>query len=117
MAKYLSILGSAARTADVTGIRQENYGYNDTLHLVVDISSGSPNLVVTVNGHDNASGKDYAILTSAILNATGTTVMKVGPNYTATTNVAKDVIPAYWNVGVTQSGGVSATYSIGASLI
>lgn len=117
MAKYITVLPSAARTANVTTPNFHSYDDNDALHLVVDVTSGSPNLVVTVNGHDNASGKDYAILTGAIINGTGTTLLKVGPDYTAATNVAKDHIPAYWNVGVVQSGGVSATYSIGASLI
>lgn len=117
MAKYLKVLDSAARTVSVQTPNFHSYDDNDALHLVIDISSGSPNLVVTINGHDNVSSKDYAILTSATINASGVTVLKVGPEYTATTNVAKDHMPAYWNIAVTQSGGVSSVYSIGASLI
>lgn len=117
MARYVSVLPSATHTADVVSKNFDNWDDHSAMHVVVDISSGSPNLVVAINGFDGASNKNYALLTSATINASGVTVLKIGPDYTAATNVAKDYVPAYWNVTVTQSGGVSAVYSLAASLI
>lgn len=116
MAQYIKLLGAESRSADVTGVVQSNWQDNYALHLVVDVVSGSPNLVVSVKGFDDVSDKAYTLLDSATING-GTTVLKVGPDYTAGANVAKDYLPAYWRVDVTQSGSVAATYSIGASVI
>jgi len=118
MAAYVPLLESAARTADVTSRQVSVYEKYEAAHIVIDVTAGSGfNLLFSVNGHDSASGKDYTILTSSDITGTGTTVLRVGPQYTAGANVAKDYLPALWSVAVTQSGGASATYSVGASLI
>lgn len=118
MAQHVGLLGSAARTvATVSPVVTVAQKY-EAVHVVVDITGGTGfNLLVDLKGKDQTSGKSYTLLTSATLNAIGTTVLKVGPQYTAGTNVAKDYVPYNWYVEVTPSGGVSATYSIGASLI
>ncbi len=115
MASYVTVLPSASRSTNQSK-QVKVYEKYQAAHFVVDITSGSPNLVVVVNGYDAESGKKYALLTSSTINS-GTTVLKVGPDYTAGTNVAKDYLPYMLSVDVTQSGGVAATYSIGASLI
>ncbi len=116
MAQYITLLKSDSRNSDVDSPVQSNWEKNYALHVVVNISSGSPNLVVAIKGRDELSDVDYTLLTSSIINS-GTTVLKLGPDYTAAANVAKDYLPANWLVSVTQSGAVSATYSIGASVI
>lgn len=116
MAAYVSLLESKARTADTTSKHIINWQDFKIAHLVVDVTAGAPNLIIDVKAYDNASTKSYTLLTSSTINS-GTTVLKIGPDYSATTNVAKDYLPYEWYVTVTQSGGVSSTYTIGASMI
>jgi hypothetical protein len=118
MAQFVGILPSAARIDNVTGTDIVVADKFRAAHVVVDVTAGTGfNLIFTIKGKDKASEKDYTILASPTINATGTTVMRVGPELTAGANIAKDYIPYVFHVDVTQSGGVSATYSIGASLI
>ena len=116
MAMHATLLGSEARTADVDSRIITVWEKYEAAHVVVDITDGSPNLVVTLKGKDPTSKEDYTLLTSATINS-GTTVLKVGPAYTAGTNVAKDYVPYMFYASVAQSGAVAATYSIGASFI
>jgi len=118
MAQFVGIFPSLARTTDQVGTEVVVSDKYRAAHVVVDVTAGTGiNLVFTIKGKDKASEKDYTILASPIINATGTTVMRVGPELTAGANIAKDYIPYVFHVDVTQSGGVSATYSVGASLI
>lgn len=117
MATFVGVLPLAARTTDQVSKTFENNVGERGLHLVVDLETGSPGIVVAINGVDAYSQKSYNILTSPNINASGLTVMKVGPEYTAATNVAKDYLPFHWNVTVTASGAQSGSYSIGASVI
>lgn len=116
MAMHATLLGSESRTADVDSRLITIWEKYEAAHVVVDITAGSPNLIVTLKGKDPTSKKDYTLLTSTYINS-GTTVLKVGPAYTAGTNVAKDYVPYMFYATVTQSGGVAATYSIGAVFI
>jgi hypothetical protein len=118
LAQFIGILPLEARTSDVTGTDITVAEKYQAAHVVIDVTAGTGfNLIASIKGKDPTSGKSYTILSSPTLSATGTIVMKVGPELTAGTNVAKDYIPYLFHVDVTQSGGVSATYSIGASLI
>jgi len=117
MAIPVSLLGSAARTSSVTTRVQSVREKYEALHLVVDVTAGTAfNLDVSINGYDPVSTASYTLLAGTI-NGTGTTVLKVGPQYTAATNVAKDYMPADWRVVFTISGGVGATFSAAGSLI
>lgn len=112
MATYKRILPDAARTAFTSSpifISEDKF---TAMHLVVDITDGS-NLSVAIKGMDGVSSKSYTILSSVL--ASGTTVMRVGPDYTAGANIAKDYIPYKWFVDINPSG--STTVSVGASLI
>lgn len=113
MAKYLTALRSKAYSTNTDSEKFSNWEGHNALHVVVNITSGS-NLVVAVKGFDEVSDTSYTLLTSSAL-GTGATVLKVGPDYTAATNVGKDYIPANWYVTTTLSG--ATTFSVGASLI
>jgi hypothetical protein len=118
LAQHVGILPSEARTTSVVGTDITVAEKYQAAHIVVDVTAGSGfNLTFAVKGKDLTSSKSYTILTSPIINSTGTTVMRIGPELTAGANIAKDYIPYVFHVDVTESGGVSATYSIGASLI
>lgn len=113
LAKFISVLHSGTRSVAADSPLYNNWEDNYALHVVVDITSGD-NLVVSVLGRDTESNKDYTILTSALL-ASGVSVLKVGPELTAGTNVAKDYVPANFHIYSVPSG--STVFSIGASLI
>jgi len=113
MAKYINILKSRSYTSNTDSAKIYNWEDQDALHLVVNVTSGA-NLVVDIKGFDEESDTAYTLLTSSAL-GTGTTVLRVGPDYTTGTNTAKDYMPATWFVSTTLSG--ATTFSIGASLI
>ncbi len=82
--------------------------------VVVDITAiTAGNIVVTVQGKDEVSGKYYTILTSAALAAAATTVLRIYPGLTAAANtVANDVLPTKFRVSVAvTTGPVTATIS------
>lgn len=118
MSKQVGLfLGKTTAAAQVDTSKKVTDGDGDdaqALYVVVDIASGTPGLIVTINGYDETSQKGFALLTSSAINA-GTTVLKVGPQLTAGANVAKDYVPHSWYI--TASGNAAGTYSIGASLI
>jgi len=116
MAMHATLLDSQSRNADIDSRIITVWEKYEAAHVVVDITAGNPNLVVTLKGKDPTSKEDYTLLQSSTING-GTTVLKIGPVYTAGTNVAKDYIPYMFYASVTQSGAVAATYSIGAVFI
>jgi len=116
MAMHATLLGSESRIADVDSRVITVWEKYKAAHVVVDITAGNPNLVVSLMAKDPTSSKNYSLLQSSTINS-GTTVLKVGPDYTAGTNVAKDYVPYMFYASVVQSGGVAATYSVGAVFI
>ena len=84
---------------------------------VVNLTSVTGTVTVTIYGKDGGSGTYYAILASAALNSTGQTVLTVGPGLTASANaVANDYLPALWRIGVAVATG-PITGTIGCSLV
>jgi hypothetical protein len=83
-------------------------------HVVVDHPNIGGGITVVVFGKDPASGFGYPLLSSNIV-ASGHTVMRIGPEYTAAANTAKDYIPYQLYVEVTASG--TNAYSVSASII
>lgn len=112
MAKYFPVLESGTRTVSTSSALFKNWENQNALHLVVDITSGA-NLSVSILGYDEISNQTYTILSKSV--ATGTEVLRVGPELTAAAGVAKDYLPASWKVTAVPSG--STTFSIGASVI
>lgn len=115
-----TVLASAARTASPTDVEFDCRGVlYDVLHLIIDVTAvaATPSITVTIQGIDKVSGKDYTILASAAITATGTTVLKVGQGLTAAANtVANDKLPPVWKVDVAHADADSITYSIGGQL-
>lgn len=94
--------------------------HSSSLIVVLDITAvtGTPAIVVTIQGVDKVSGKKWTILASASKAAAATTVLRVSPNITASANlIAQDIIPPDLNIHVVDSGsGDTATYTIAAYL-
>lgn len=117
MATHVGLLPSQSRTTSVTSPVISVAEKYEAAHIVLNVTAGTGfGLTLTVKGKDLTSGSTYDILASSFVTSTGTTVLKVGPAYTAGANVAKDYMPGDWLVAVTASG-TAATYSLGASLI
>lgn len=89
--------------------------------VVVNITaaSGTPTLVVTLQGYDQASGASYTLLASAAIATTGLTTLTVYPGCPATTNVSANMpLPKLWIVKAVIAGTTpSFTGTIGASVI
>lgn len=82
-------------------------------HLVVDHPNVGGGLTVVVSGKE-PSGFTYPLLSSNIV-ASGHTVLKIGPDYTAGANVAKEYVPYTVVVSVTASG--TNAYGISGSIM
>lgn len=115
MAMYVSVLPLAGRTSNETGKDITVWEKYSAAHVVVDHPNVGGGFTVVVSGKDLYSGFKYPLLSSNIV-ASGHTVMKIGPDYAAAGNVAKDYIPYTMVVDVV---GVSGTnfFSVGASII
>lgn len=83
-------------------------------HFVVDHPNIGGGITVSVFGKDPASGFKYLLLSSNIV-ASGHTVMKIGPDYTAAANIAKEYIPYQISVDVAASG--NNFFSVAASIM
>lgn len=114
MAMYVKVFALEARTTNATSTPIVSWERHESAHFVVDHPNVGGGLTVGVYGKDPLSGFEYLLLSSAIL-ASGHTVMKIGPDYTAAANIAKDYIPYQIVVNVAASG--TNFYSIGASVI
>lgn len=117
--KEITLLASAARTADPTIADQDNLAARG-LVLIIDVTAvaATPSVVFTIKGKDPVSGKYYTLLASAAIVGTGTTVLRVYPGLTAVNNqVASDVLPRTWTVTAVHADSDSITYSLGAILI
>lgn len=119
LGRSIVLFGSAARAvAQVYASGDQDGTQVEFLHVIIDVTAvtATPALTVTIQGKDPASGKYYTILASTAIATVSTTVLKVGPAFTAAANlVANDMIPSIWRVTVTHGDTDSATYSVGAS--
>ena len=114
-----TILASAARTATPSKVDQTNAAARGVI-VVIDVTAitATPSVVFTIQGKDPLSGKYYAILASAAIVATGTTVLRVYPGLTAAANlVASDLLPRTWAVDAVHGDADSITYTCAALLI
>lgn len=115
---------SAARTTAGNGADMVNGDLAATgcVQAVIDVtvvSGTTPQLTVFIEGLDPTSGKYFTLLASAVLTATGTTVLHVGPGLPVAANVsANAIVTRNWRVRWTITGTTpSFTFSVGASLV
>lgn len=111
------VLATGARTTTQTGSDIENLSAR-ACHLVVSTTTiGTGSITPKIQGKD-ANGIYYDILVGAAITTDTTTVLKVGPSFTAAANaVANDALPATIRIVVTANNANSAIYSVGLNLI
>ena len=114
MAMYVNLLPMEVRTSSADSKVVTVWEDHEAAHIVVDHPNVGGGITVVAFGKDPSSGFGYPLLSSNIV-ASGHTVMKIGPQYTAAANVAKEYIPYQFFVSVTASG--TNAYGIGASVI
>lgn len=89
--------------------------------VVIDITAvgGTPNLTVTLQAHDTASGKNITLLASAALASVATTTLTFYPGAAVTANVSGNgPLPLQWSVKAVVAGGTpSVTATISALTI
>ena len=110
---------TAAGASTVHSADQTNF-LGTGLNCVVDITvATSTSLVLTIQGKDTASGKYYAILTSAALSSVATTLLSVFPGLTVAANtVVSAILPKTWRVTAAITGASSAlTGTVSASVV
>jgi hypothetical protein len=108
---------SASRTAATYTSADLDNAAGTFLDVIVDITARTTGTVtITINGLDPVSGKYYPLLTSAVLAAVATTVLRVGPMLTAAANLvaALPVPPTFQVVAVV--GTTAVTFSVGHNL-
>jgi hypothetical protein len=108
----ISLAGALSASSPVFSADIQNSLAHEA-RCVVNITSITGNLTVTMYGKDAAAGQYYTLLASAALSSTGQTVLEVGPGLTVASNlVANDFVPPTWRVGAAiSSGPVTATVS------
>lgn len=118
---YRVLYPSVARTATPASDPQNDVTQSRLGgHFVLDVTAigAAPSIVVNIEAFDPASGKWYAILTSAAVTTVSTNVLRVYPGLTAAANVvASDVLPPNWRARVTHGNADSITYSLGVRLM
>lgn len=115
--RVFPLLPLAARTATPATFQLEGTGRSTALVVVLGVTAVVAGASVTVSaaGYDPSSQTTWALVTSAAVTATGTTVLKISPGITTVANVAvADILPPIVNVTVTHSTVNSITYALSA---
>ena len=125
--RFMTLLPSEVRTASPADVEADelgnplNIGTFRGLELTIRASAfdGAAAFTVSIDSFDFSSNAWVQLLSSAPFQTTPESrTLTVLPDITEVTNLAASrAVPDRWRVTVDQSGGVSATYSIGAALL
>jgi hypothetical protein len=112
-------LASAARTATTASADLNNPdSVGVIVYLDVTAIAATPQLTLSIQAKDPASGKYLTLLTGAAVTTVSTNVYTIHPAVTETANVDVAVpLPGIWRVNVVHLDADSITYSVGFSLI
>ncbi len=104
---------SAARTASST--KEVYVEKAHGLFIVIDVTLDPElaSIVFNIDGFDQTSGKAWTLLDSVALAAVGTTILRIGPELSASANtIAKEAIPPMIRVNPVHNDSDSMTYSV-----
>ena len=106
---YVSAAYTATSTVDV--IVENAHGLFIVIDVTLDPSTAS--VVYNIDGLDVLSGQTWTLLDSAAITAVGTTILRIGPELTASANtIAKEAIPPMIRVNPVHNDSDSFTYSV-----
>jgi hypothetical protein len=124
-------MGNVDATAIAQGVRTAvtvesadliNYNHRG-VHVALNYSTGTANLVLRIQGKDAFGGAYYNIATGVSISASSTAIFKLYPGISAgaagiTGMSVNDVLPRTWRVTVVGSGtSATANYGVGYSMI
>jgi len=111
--KTSTILTAGSATFS-TGEVTNKFGPRGVFIIRVTGTAGTtPSITFTINGIDPASGASYTVLASAAVTTDGTTILRVGPGFTAAANAAvNDMLPGKFSITGTLSGGGGQTMTV-----
>ncbi len=108
----LTLLASAARTADTTSSDTTNYNWRGG-HFIINITVLTTSVIPTIQAKDPISGTYYSLLVGASIAATGITILKVYPGITAVANAsASDILPRTFRISMDHLDATTMTYSV-----
>lgn len=108
----LTLLSSAARTADTNSSDTVNYNWRGG-HFVINITVLTTSVIPTIQAKDPISGTYYSLLVGASIAATGITILKVYPGIVAVANAsASDVLPRTFRISMDHLDATTMTYSV-----
>ncbi len=112
MKEHIEFFGSLARTATATS-KQSVGSKGGTFIIDVSASAATPSVVFTILGVDPVSGGTITLLTSAAITGAGTTMLRIYPGITVTSNIsASDILPEGVSITATHADTDSITYSV-----
>ena len=115
MAMRAVLLPMAVRSSSVDSPKITVWEKFNAAHIVIDHPNVGGGLTFNLLGYDQTSGYSYSLGLSGAVVASGHTLWKIGPEYTAAAGVAKEYVPYQFYMSVTASG--TNAYSISASVI
>lgn len=112
----ITLLTSAARTADTNSGAQANPGFPGVrVRINVTAIVSSPSVVATIQEYESVGGNWITLVSSAAIVATGRTVLIVFPGCVAVANkVLNEPLPRTWRVNMAHGNANSITYSVDA---
>ena len=112
----ITVYPSAARVATPTAVELD-MSTARSLILVIDctVDDALASVVFNIDGVDTLSDTAWTILDSTAVTATGTTILRIGPEMTASAGAkARDVVPSVVRVTPVHADADSITYSVAA---
>jgi len=106
---YASAVYTATSTVDV--VVENAHG----LFIVIDVTldAASASVVFNIDGFDTLSGQTWTLLDSAAVTAVGTTILRIGPELSASANtIAKEAVPPVIRVNPVHNDSDAMTYSV-----
>lgn len=116
--KHITVLPSAARTADNQSADQANSHFRGLrLWIKTTAESDTASVVFTIQGK-SPQGDYFTILASAAVTTLATTTLLVHPDIAASANaIANTVLPSVWRVDCNHDDADSITYSVMAEYL
>ena len=114
--KIRTVYSSTERIATPTAVELDMSGAHG-LVLVVDTTDdpAAASVVFNIDGVDPTSGKAWTILDSTAVAATGTIILRIGPEMIASGGAtARDVVPSIVRVTPVHADADAITYSVAA---
>ena len=113
-ARVQTAYASSARTATPATV-DLNVEAAHGLVLVIDVTAvtSTPSVVFNIDGLDVLTGNTWTLLDSAAITGTGTTILRIAPELSASGNlIAKDTVPVSIRIAPVHGNGNSITYTL-----